>query len=277
MLCQAVPLRSYHRLGSPCLTKKKSKHQALWLVHKLNKVSDRELDERREKDGREKKQFFVNHLHLAEERRKKKWLTESLEIFLLGIIMGVQQPSALYSIQRGTVAEPNKQTSLLSKDGQSRVEDGPGFSVADIINSVEVTQMGEKYSSESVTVADITSSGTLTEEKRKEIQKNLMEKHTMECAQLENELRSNEIKAITDVITEYEQKKEKALTNLKEELRQKLKSASSEEEKEALLMEYASKMTRVQDEIEREKQKKLRDVRKQLKAERLKRKKDLYQ
>ena len=193
--------------------------------------------------------------------------------------MGMQRPSALYSIQSGTVPGPSIQTAAttsVSKDRQGRVEDGPGFSVADIINSVDVTQMGEKYSSESVTVADITASGTLTEEKRKEIQKNLMEKHTMECAQLEDELRSNEIKTITDAITEFEQKKEKALTSLKEELREKLKRASSEEEKEALMMEYASKMTQVQDELEREKQKKLRDVRKQLKAERLKRKKELY-
>lgn len=159
---------------------------------------------------------------------------------------------------------------------QTGQERGPALSVADIINNVDVTQMGEKYSSESVTVSDITSHGVLTEEKRKEIQKNLIEKHTMECAQLENELRSNEIKAITDVINEYEQKKERALSELKTELKEKLRHAKSEEEKENLLMEFANKMTEVQDEIEKEKQKTLRDVRKQLKAERLRRKKDLY-
>ena len=88
------------------------------------------------------------------------------------------------------------------------------FSTTEILSSVEVGQLGQKFSSEMVSIAEIAAAGTLTEEKRKEITKNLIEKHTLECAQLENELRSNEIKMITDVISEYEQKKEKALADL---------------------------------------------------------------
>ena len=99
------------------------------------------------------------------------------------------------------------------------------FSTAEILSSVEVGQMGQKYSSETVNVAEIAAAGGLTEEKRKEITKNLLEKHTLECAQLENELRSNEIKMITDVISEYEQKKEKALAGL--QVRQCVRSVLS--------------------------------------------------
>ena len=88
------------------------------------------------------------------------------------------------------------------------------FSAAEILSKVEVGQMGQKYSSEAVNIAEIAASGGLTEEKRKEITKNLMEKHTLECAQLENELRSNEIKIISEVITAYEEKKGKAAAEL---------------------------------------------------------------
>lgn len=88
------------------------------------------------------------------------------------------------------------------------------FSAAEILSKVEVGQMGQKYSSEAVNIAEIAASGGLTEEKRQEITKNLMEKHTLECAQLENELRSNEIKIISEVITAYEEKKGKAVAEL---------------------------------------------------------------
>ena len=89
------------------------------------------------------------------------------------------------------------------------------FSAAEILSKVEVGQMGQKYSSEAVNIAEIAASGGLTEEKRQEITKNLMEKHTLECAQLENELRSNEIKIISEVITAYEEKKGKAVADLR--------------------------------------------------------------
>lgn len=88
------------------------------------------------------------------------------------------------------------------------------ISTGEILSTVEVDQMGQKYSSEAMNIAEIAASGGLTEAKRKEISKNLMEKHTLECAQLENELRSNEIKIISEVITSYEEKKGKAVTEL---------------------------------------------------------------
>ena len=91
---------------------------------------------------------------------------------------------------------------------------GTTISATEILSKLEVGQMGEKFSSEAVNIAEIAASGGLTEEKRKEITKNLMEKHTLECAQLENELRSNEIKVISEVIQAYEERKTKAIANL---------------------------------------------------------------
>lgn len=69
---------------------------------------------------------------------------------------------------------------------------GTALSTTEILSHLDVAQMGEKFSMEIVNIADV--SGGLTEERRKDIKKNLFEKHTLECVQLENELRSNEIK-----------------------------------------------------------------------------------
>ena len=110
---------------------------------------------------------------------------------------GTQQASAM-------VLAPQAQRSMM----------GTTISATEILSKVEVGQMGEKFSSEAVNIAEIAASGGLTEEKRKEITKNLMEKHTLECAQLENELRSNEIKVISEVIQAYEERKGKAVANL---------------------------------------------------------------
>ena len=88
------------------------------------------------------------------------------------------------------------------------------ISTTEILSKVEVGQMGEKFSSETVNIAEMVASGGLTEEKRKVIARDLMEKHTLECAQLENELRSNEIKVISEVIQAYEERKTKAVADL---------------------------------------------------------------
>ena len=66
------------------------------------------------------------------------------------------------------------------------------LSTTEILSHLDVSQMGEKFSIETVNIAEV--SGGLSEERRKEIKKNLFEKHTLECAQLESELRTNEIK-----------------------------------------------------------------------------------
>ena len=81
---------------------------------------------------------------------------------------------------------------------------------------------------------------------------------------------------ITEIINEYEKRKEDAVAGLQQELKEKLKRAASEEEKEQLIMEYANKMSAVQEDIEVEKQKKLKTARQRLREERLRRKKELW-
>ena len=113
-----------------------------------------------------------------------------------------------------TSAQTQKAASFTLAPGLQR-HASTAFSAAEILSKVEVGQMGQKYSSEAVSIAEIAASGGLTEEKRQEITKSLMEKHTLECAQLENELRSNEIKIISEVISAYEEKKGKAVAELR--------------------------------------------------------------
>merc|ERR1719494_1408920 len=83
----------------------------------------------------------------------------------------------------------------------------------------------------------------------------------MECAEMEKELRENEINEINSVLKEYQDKKEAALAHLKDELRDKLKNAK-EEDKEAIVAEYMKKMEEETERLEKEKQQKLKDVRK---------------
>ena len=116
--------------------------------------------------------------------------------------------------QTGVTTERTQQASAMTLSQSQRNTMGTTISATEILSKVEVGQMGEKFSSEAVNIAEIAASGGLTEEKRKEITKNLMEKHTLECAQLENELRSNEIKVISEVIQAYEERKTKAVTDL---------------------------------------------------------------
>ena len=63
-----------------------------------------------------------------------------------------------------------------------------------ILNNLQVNQLGETFSGGDVSVSEIAATGEWNEEKRKEIGKNLREKHTLECIQHENELRAEEIK-----------------------------------------------------------------------------------
>lgn len=120
-----------------------------------------------------------------------------------------------FMMQTGVTTERTQQASAATLSSDTRREVmGTTISATEILSKVEVGQMGEKFSSEAVNIAEIAASGGLTEEKRKEITKNLMEKHTLESAQLENELRSNEIKVISEVIQGYEERKAKAVANL---------------------------------------------------------------
>lgn len=133
-----------------------------------------------------------------------------------GLILCYLGPTLLMS-PTSVTSERTQQASAMTLAQQQRPM-GTTISATEILSKVEVGQMGEKFSSEAVNIAEIAASGGLTEEKRKEITKNLMEKHTLECAQLENELRTNEIKVISEVIQAYEERKSKAVADLQVKL-----------------------------------------------------------
>nr|XP_002123735.5 trichohyalin-like [Ciona intestinalis] len=105
----------------------------------------------------------------------------------------------------------------------------------------------------------------------------MLERHAMEVAKLENELRSDEIMKINEIISDIEQKKEVEVMKLKIELKEKLKKCSTDEEKEKVMMEYATKIHKVTEGLEQEKQTRLSDLRGKLARERQRRKKELFE
>lgn len=81
----------------------------------------------------------------------------------------------------------------------------PSISADQIFNNLQVNQLGETFSGGDVSVSDIAAAGQWNEEKRREIGKNLREKHTLECVQHESELRAEEIKVCKFLLIEREQ------------------------------------------------------------------------
>ena len=112
---------------------------------------------------------------------------------------------------------------------------------------------------------------------KKEVTQKLHEKQIQESAELEEELRANEIFVITQVINECNKKKEDAIEKVKEELREALKSAKTDEERQQILEDHAKKIERINKVHENEKQERLKKVRKELSDIRIRRKKELQQ
>lgn len=86
--------------------------------------------------------------------------------------------------------EPGRDSPVTSSQEPSK----QSILVHQIFNSLQVNQLGETFSGGDVSVSEIAAAGEWNEEKRKEISKNLREKHTLECVEQENELRAEEIK-----------------------------------------------------------------------------------
>lgn len=150
------------------------------------------------------------------------------------------------------------------------------ISADQILANLQVNQFGETFSGGDVSVSEIAASGEWSEEKRKQIAKNIQEKHTLECVQHENEMRENEVNEIKEVLDEYQKQENDSVEKLKKELGEKLCSVTSDEEKESILDDYSRKMEETVNELENEKEDKLKDVRENLKRERRRKKKELY-
>ena len=149
------------------------------------------------------------------------------------------------------------------------------YTADEILSSIEISKRGEASASQQIDIRNVIASGELTEEKRQEIMKAIVEKHMMESAKLESDLRQSEIKQISEVLEDIEKKKEKVAAQIKEELKQRLKEAKTEEEREAIILEYAKKLQDAANDLQDEKIKRLKDKRDKLKKERMNRKKEL--
>ena len=149
------------------------------------------------------------------------------------------------------------------------------YTADDILSKIEISKRGEAAASQHIDIRNVIASGELTEEKRAEIMKSIVEKHMMESAKLEGDLRQAEIKQIGEILEDIEKKKEKVAAQIREELRQKLKQAESEEERENIILEYAKKLQEETNALQDEKVRRLKDKRNKLMKERMNRKKEL--
>ena len=84
---------------------------------------------------------------------------------------------------------------------------------------MEVAKLGEATSGDAVDIKDLINTGELTDGKRKEIVKALVEKHMIESLDLENNLRENELKEINFILQDMDLKKKEAIMELQQELK----------------------------------------------------------
>ena len=175
-------------------------------------------------------------------------------------------PGTLQSIHTTHITQPLESRASLTAD--------------EILARVEVAKLGEATSTHQVDIRDVIAAGELTEEKRKEIMKAIVEKHMMESVKLESELRGNEIKEINGVIDEFEQKRNEMVKEAKRELETKLiemkKRNASEEEIEDMIMEHAVKLNEMTKDLQKQKNRKMSETRRRLKEERMRRKRELF-
>ena len=116
----------------------------------------------------------------------------------------------------------------------------------------------------------------MTEEKRKEIAKALVEKHMLESVALENKLRGQEIQTINDVLTEIDNDKQEAVKKVQASLKESLENVQDEEEREQIIMKHADELEAVSVQFADRKERSLKNMRDRLKKDRMKRKKLLF-
>lgn len=93
------------------------------------------------------------------------------------------------------------------------------LSAEEILARVEVAKLGEASSGGAIDIKDVINAGELTDEKRKEIAKALVEKHMIESVDLENQLRENEINEINFILQDMDVKKKQAILEIQQELK----------------------------------------------------------
>ena len=108
---------------------------------------------------------------------------------MMKILEAVRKDAVRINVPSQERIEPGRVSAVTASQEPSK----QAILVDQILNSLQVNQLGETFSGGDVSVSEIAAAGEWNEEKRKEISKNLQEKHTLECVEHENELRAQEI------------------------------------------------------------------------------------
>ena len=171
-------------------------------------------------------------------------------------------------IREAVTGEPQKPSLLVSR---------ASLSAEEILARVEIAKLGEATSGGSaIDIQDVINAGELTEEKRKEIAKALIEKHMLESVSLENKLRGQEIESINEVLSEVENDKQEAIKKVQTSLKESLENVKDEGEREEIIMKHADELEAVSVQFADRKERSLKNMRDRLKRDRIKRKKSLY-
>ena len=116
----------------------------------------------------------------------------------------------------------------------------------------------------------------LNKEDQKERGRQLLEKQAFEAAKTESNLRNNEVKLLSNIIHEFEEKKRGCVKDVTENLKSQLSKAKSEEDRDKLMLDYAVKLQKLTDSLEKQKQAHLDKTRQKLLERRRQMKKDLH-
>lgn len=171
-------------------------------------------------------------------------------------------------VREAVTGEPHRPSPLVSR---------ASLSAEEILARVEVAKLGESTSGGSaIDIQDVINAGELTEEKRKEIAKALVEKHMLESVALENKLRGQEIQSINEVLTEIDNDKQKAVKKVQASLKESLENVQDEGEREEVIMKHADELEAVSVQFADRKERSLKNMRDRLKKDRLKQKKSLF-
>ena len=134
-------------------------------------------------------------------------------------------------------------------------------------------------SSQVIVIGDMSrvqSSGTMSEQEMTDKKKYLFEKQAYEAAKLENDLHSEEVENLEEIIKDFEKKKDDLKDEVAKDFAAKLAQAKNDQEKEKIMVEYANNMSKLNAALEKEKQKQMADMREKLLERRRQRKKNLH-
>ena len=93
------------------------------------------------------------------------------------------------------------------------------ISAEEILSRVKLAKLGMLSDTETVSIKNIIGFKDITDEMKKEVAKALIEKHSTESAELEDQLHANETKEILSVLNDVQKKEKEAIQEIQNELK----------------------------------------------------------